>query len=1258
MRKNLLFNRIISLALVIALYTSMSMGAYAEADDEPQSTQTSEEAAREPVTETVASESAPAEAPAATESEAETSVVEESEPAEIAEEELPDGDDTSEIVSNNLDSIDDIEEIEDYHNPAALEAIHTENSDEVITDELEELQEELIEEPEVEEECEHETVYISNADGTHTVNCNKCKDFEEYTESCEFDDNGKCIYCGFTRKKDPILEYEDGDVSITVSGDIPENADLKVTPIKDNDETRGQYNETVNKLKEKSEERESDIVGFLAYDIKFVDIDTDEEKEPDGDVTVSMEYKGSVNPVNEEAIANAETIDVEMMHIDGETSKLENLTEDGNASIATEGIAEVKAVSFTNDSFSTYILTWSGTYSKEVTVHLNNKLINGDVLEDLGESEPLTVTEGSESVIISEIADELDDYRFLKATYLESGKEQEIDKWDYKKTTGSFLSSTHYYLNLEKDNTEVAQVEFSSTKEITINIYYVEAVNLEISKYATGAAARDTETSYTFTIKDANDTPIADATYKIDETVTATDATGGFSLKSGETACFMNLPEGDYTIIETGNTGESYNLINDFTTRIFVEEEADPSKSIAAKAEDARDITVSLNSEEVRKVKFQNCITTTFVADYKDSSVEKFVEDIRDENGNSTDKYSITFKFKGPEETVQTIINQVETHEEVSDINVDIILLIDKSGSMEDKDSGQTKTRIQLVKSAVDSMIDELARKNDINAKWEVIDFATTAKVVSNGWVTTDNVKSCVTTSISKSSGSGIGRGTNYQAGMNLAQTEFTSKQAEVDRPNAQKIVIFLTDGEPTYYMNGSTVAGNGAYFTSQVESASYTAAENLQCDYFYAIGIGLGSVQYYKYENGKYTKTNQYIPGETIITNIKNHSPAADSNKAAYNIRITDVSQTLNNLAGTISTITTGNEVTTETKYFAENVVMSDTLSGNVEVQKDSIFYINVTKDGIDVATSDEAWVNGHIDGNGMMTNPAEFVLPDGTVLTATYDGVSKTAQLSFPSGYVLNEGYEYSVKLFVEPSDAAYDYYFENNQYPDVGDDKTDHFRNAPNLISSGLPGFYTNGAANVNYTFKGGSVTENFPRPVIPVHFKNVWELYKINGEGAGLEGAEFRLEETGVEAGTASAYTGTSIISEGAEGLVQWELSEVETIIPGKTYRLTEIKAPSGYIRSEEYWIVALSDENVPTVTKVSGDGITQEAYTIIPERNGRYITYRFNYVNLLVYTLPDTGGEGIFKSTMLGILLMMTAVALYYMNRRKLRRVVR
>ncbi|MGC4018060.1 MAG: SpaA isopeptide-forming pilin-related protein [Muricomes sp.] len=162
-----------------------------------------------------------------------------------------------------------------------------------------------------------------------------------------------------------ILNYEDDNVIVNVSevtaGAIPENASLKVVPlVKGDEKTDGQYRETEAKLQEKAETEEYDIAGFLAYDITFVDADGN-KVEPNGDVKVTLDYKQAVAPEGIQEIAP--DTDVTVMHLEedaqGTVKEVVDMNESQQVKVLdTTQDKEIKKAEFETSSFSVYTLTW------------------------------------------------------------------------------------------------------------------------------------------------------------------------------------------------------------------------------------------------------------------------------------------------------------------------------------------------------------------------------------------------------------------------------------------------------------------------------------------------------------------------------------------------------------------------------------------------------------------------------------------------------------------------------------------------------------------------------------------------------------------------------------------------------------------------------------------------------------------------------------------------------------------------------------
>ena len=192
MKRNRLFNKIVSLTLVMALYLTMSASAYAELDSDITSAEPTPVEVQNESAEPAANQEAPVDvaAPAETPAEPET-------PAEGEDPSNPVIEKIKEIVDGLL-SGDDAETPEDSQKEG--EATEEEPTEEEPTDEVKE------------EEAAAACKYESNNDGTHKVIREAEEEEgepEEFIESCEFDEAGVCTKCGYHRLPDPILTYED-----------------------------------------------------------------------------------------------------------------------------------------------------------------------------------------------------------------------------------------------------------------------------------------------------------------------------------------------------------------------------------------------------------------------------------------------------------------------------------------------------------------------------------------------------------------------------------------------------------------------------------------------------------------------------------------------------------------------------------------------------------------------------------------------------------------------------------------------------------------------------------------------------------------------------------------------------------------------------------------------------------------------------------------------------------------------------------------
>lgn len=90
-------------------------------------------------------------------------------------------------------------------------------------------------------------------------------------------------------------------------------------------------------------------------------------------------------------------------------------------------------------------------------------------------------------------------------------------------------------------------------------------------------------------------------------------------------------------------------------------------------------------------------------------------------------------------------------------------------------------------------------------------------------------------------------------------------------------------------------------------------------------------------------------------------------------------------------------------------------------------------------------------------------------------------------------------------------------------------------------------------------------------------------------------------------------------------------------------MTEVRAPAGYIKSEEIWTITIEGGIAIDIVSSTGEDIKTD------KLDGKD-TYYFK--NTPLYELPSAGGTGIFVYTIGGTLLLMAATLLLYKMKRE------
>ena len=691
---------------------------------------------------------------------------------------------------------------------------------------------------------------------------------------------------------------------------------------------------------------------------------------------------------------------------------------------------------------------------------------------------------------------------------------------------------------------------------------------------------------------------------------------------------------------------------------------------------------------------------------------------------------------------------------------VDIVLVVDTSGSM--KGDNLTNT-----KKAVKALVDSFNAKSDtVETRYKLVTFASGSSINTPNWEDGNTLYNSYVKSLSAKGG------TNYDRGLANAATAIGTAES-----GAKKIVIFLTDGQPTYY--GST-SNCGAHTSYKTLSNALTSANSINCNDFYAVGIGLpGSIDIYTkdrdtcYENQRHGQVKETISGETLLTRVSDNVKA--NTKEAWNL--TDSSQLTDKFK----------QVAGETLTFAcSNVRITDQLSEYVEVTENSKLHVKIAEKSGTSTYTDKYDQVFDLSGGTVTLNGQK-------IADVSYNADTKTAVLDFVDNYKLEENYYYYISITkVKATDKAYEDYINNGGYktaqgtPIVGSTPTDtsatedsefgyYATNGSNLtggaISSGKFGFKSNADAKVEYTWKGTAKTEDYLDPVIQVSVDQIkvekdWaelgdtnvsknvvlaQLVKLSTEkdaedndvttetpvagkiikladsnnfsGAFIvrNASDYAIRELKLDANGSITYEGkkysianendvttfdnisykvsyatddsgksvtitntkssetiriikagtdTSLLLEGAEftlvdsngntvtvGTTATEggsyISDenglvLEGIINAGTYTLTEIKAPSGYIKLAESITITVGsdDDNSNGDNKVTVSGPEGKVTCAKDDHNVYVITVQ----NEVIYELPSTGGLGIYWYSICGMLLMMAAAWIIYKNK--------
>ena len=397
--------------------------------------------------------------------------------------------------------------------------------------------------------------------------------------------------------------------------------------------------------------------------------------------------------------------------------------------------------------------------------------------------------------------------------------------------------------------------------------------------------------------------------------------------------------------------------------------------------------------------------------------------------------------------------------------NMDVLFLLDTTNSMSSGISGSgTDPKISSVYSVLRNVIsNNYFDSSKYNVNYALVGIDSDPHLYQN-WTSNGN------TLISKIpvSPNNVSR-INYEKGFVKANEIFRN-----GRSDAQKVLIFITDGNPTYYTNHNTGWNEGhlinRYSTMAMLHGQF-ALYAIDLDYFFSIGLG---------NQGDYDKLKLLTNSNDSDSPVRGYKgitlPAPGVEVGASPYSAGSKNDFLNRMREIVNVLKNPK---------VSNVVVEDKLSQYAMIAKDPSG--NPYPLEIEVLGP-----TGIHTGNYIATNMYRlFSTPRNSLadIVSSYNASTKTIRLEFPYAYTLETGYTYMIKAKIQTTQQA------NSIYSSTG-----HFQknsNGSDVVgdpgtgskSSNQKGFYSNDLATLTYKYKDKEIVETFKKPVIQPYIKPV-------------------------------------------------------------------------------------------------------------------------------------------------------------------------
>ena len=605
----------------------------------------------------------------------------------------------------------------------------------------------------------------------------------------------------------------------------------------------------------------------------------------------------------------------------------------------------------------------------------------------------------------------------------------------------------------------------------------------------------------------------------------------------------------------------------------------------------------------------------------------------KSQDGVNITKKVVTDK-EGNHNLVMEAYVEGTTTETTTSTPLDIVLVLDVSGSMDNSQGWGTAKKIESLKSAVNNFIAEVAKKNTdtdgntVGHRISIVKFAgkkateegndtyrengytyNYSQIVKNLTTVDATGKNELTAAVNGLRPAGA---TRADYGMELAQSVLPSNEDS----NRDKVVVMFTDGTPT----------SGDTFENKVASAAISASKALKDKEVkvYTVGIfnnanpkaDVNSIWTYRENKYMHAVSSNY-PGATFQkeSGIYNWSFGERAQGSNYYLSATDADG-LNKVFQEISDSITHTTVTAD-----ENAVLRDTLTDQ--------FVLNGNANDITVQTAAVTGTGKNADGKYIWAEPENVTtgitknVSGKTVTVTGFDYTSKDNVITEKSG--IYSGYKLIVTIPIKVDDTytgwlAGEHYYNTNDiegnkagltgYTKEGQEASTLLNESPKVPVTAYTVTY-----KYDKTYNGAPDLSNDTKAYLPgtsieIKKKPTWAGYTFSGwttSDAEISNDKFEMPAQNVElTGSWNANNNVSYTVHYYKQGTTDKVAEDKTVT-GKTFN-TEVtetaETVSGYtVEGEPTRKITLDDydkeiifyytANTYTVTWMNGDTLLEK-----------------------------------------------------------------